>query len=231
MRVIVLSLVILISACADTNEKISLTEETKATNSLIVNMDKKVSGKFLHEYANVWWQWTKTMTQQESPVIDRTGDKCNVNQQGNVWFLAGGYGSSKISRKCIIPQGKHIFFPIINMIYFPKRAGGSTCESVKRGAALNNDNLLLINAELDGEIIPEAREYRIKSDKCFDLLGLIPDELNAPKVYPAATDGYWLMLKPLSKGKHKLKFSAQYNRVNGAFGQMAQDIEYEIDVQ
>lgn len=39
------------------------------------------------------------------------------------------------------------------------------------------------------------------------------------------------MLKPLAKGKHKLTFSAQYNRLNGAFGEMAQDIEYEIDIK
>ena len=52
-----------------------------------------------------------------------------------------------------------------------------------------------------------------------------------PKVFPAATDGYWLMLKPLAKGHHQLKFSAQYNRANGAFGKMVQDIEYEIEVK
>jgi hypothetical protein len=231
MKVILLSLVLFISACADTNEKILPTEEVKITNDSIIGIDEKVSGKFLHEYANTWWQWTRTMDTYESPVRDRVGDKCSVNQSGDVWFLAGGYGSSKISRKCIIPEGKHIFFPIINMAYWPKRGGSTTCESVKKSAALNNDNVLLINVELDGENIPEAKEYRIKSDKCFDLLGLIPDKLNPPKVYPAATDGYWLMLKPLAKGKHKLKFSAQYNRVNGAFGQMAQDIEYEIEVQ
>lgn len=194
-------------------------------------MDEKVSEKYLHEYANMWWQWTNTMGKKESPVIDRAGDKCGVNQSGNVWFLAGGYGSSKISRKCVIPEGKHIFFPIINMAYWPRQGRTITCERVKKGAALNNDNLLLINAELDGNQIPEVSKYRIKSDKCFDLLGLIPKKLNAPKIFPSATDGYWLMLKPLTKGKHTLKFSAQYNRVNGTFGQMAQDIEYELEVK
>jgi len=231
MRVVLLSLVFFVSACAGTNENKAPIDEVKSTNGLIVEIDNKVSGKFLHEYANAWWQWTHTMNKQESPVRDRTGDKCNVNQTGDVWFLAGGYGSSKISRKCVIPEGKHIFFPIINMAYWPRRGSNSTCESVKKGAALNNDNVLLVNAELDGKNIPEVSEYRIKSDKCFDLFGLIPKELNAPKVFPAATDGYWLMLKPLDKGKHKLRFSAQYNRINGAFGKMAQDIEYEIEVK
>lgn len=188
MRGILISFVIFVSACADTNTDISAIEEVKSVNNLIVNMDEKVSGKFLHEYANEWWQWTYTMDKRESPVRDRTGEKCNVNQTGDVWFLAGGYGSSKISRKCVIPEGKHIFFPIINMAYWPKKHSNSTCESVKKGAALNNENVLSVNAELDGKSIPQTREYRIKSDKCFDLLGLIPEELHAPKVFPAATD-------------------------------------------
>jgi len=229
MREFLLILIVFISWGVNANSL--QTGVDKTSNKIIIGIDEKVSGKHLHEYANMWWQWTRTMNKKESPVIDRIGDKCGVNQNGSVWFLAGGYGSSKISRRCTIPEGKYIFFPIINMAYWPRQGSSITCEGVKNRAALNNDNLLLVNAELDGKKIPDVRKYRIQSEKCFDLLGLIPKKFNAPKVFPSATDGYWLMLKPLTKGQHKLKFSAQYNRANGAFGQMAQDIEYEIKVK
>ena len=230
MRFFLFSLVVFISACGSTNNEELAIENVKPSQDYIVGIDRKVSGKYLHEYANIWWQWTKTMPKQESPVIDRTGLKCHVNQSGDVWFLAGGYGSSKISRKCTIPEGKHIFFPVINMVYWPNKGAKLSCNSVKESAALNNDKLLSINVQLDGQKIPEASDYRIESNQCFDLLGLIPAKYNVPKVYPTATDGYWLMLKPLPIGKHKLKFSAQYNRPDGAYGDMAQDIEYEIEV-
>ncbi len=217
--------IITISACSTARN------ESSKTNNFIVNKEEKVSGLNLHEYANVWWQWTRTMSKQESPLIDRTGEQCHVNQFGGVWFLAGGYGSSRISRKCTIPEGKYIFFPVINMVYWSESEVNYNCDEIKRKSALNNDKLLVINVTLDGENIPEAKNFRLKSEKCFDLLGLIKRNQQHSTKLPAATDGYWLMLKPLPKGHHKLSFYAQYNRYDSAYGQMAQDIEYEIEVK
>lgn len=199
--------------------------------NMAVHSGDEVSGKPLAEYANIWWQWTYTMPKELSPVRDKTGENCHQGQGGDVWFLAGGYGSSRISRKCTIPEGKYIFFPIINMVYYPRSDSNLACETVKKSAALNNDELLNISVELDGVSSENPAHYRLSSPDCFDLLGLIPKEENAPKVYPAASDGYWVMLKPLKKGKHVLKFSAQYDRENGAYGKMLQDIYYEIMVQ
>jgi hypothetical protein len=190
-----------------------------------------VEGKPASDYANIWWQWTYTMPKELSPVRDLTGEFCHAGQSGNVWFLAGGYGSSKINRRCSIPEGKYIFFPVINMVYWPARGGALTCEEAKQSAALNNDHLLSIEITLDGISAWNPANTRISSEDCFDLLGLIPRDLSPPKVYPAATDGYWVMLKPLSKGTHKLRFKAQYNRENGAFSKMAQDIEYDLLIE
>ena len=190
-----------------------------------------VEGKPSSDNANIWWQWTYTMPKDLSPVRDLTGEFCNVGQSGNVWFLAGGYGSSKIQRRCIIPEGKHIFFPVINMVYWPARDVSLTCENAKESAALNNDHLLSIEITLNEISAWNPANTRISSENCFDLLGLIPRDLNPAKVYPAATDGYWVMLKPLPKGTHTLSFKAQYNREKGAFSKMAQDIEYELIIE
>ena len=160
-----------------------------------------------------------------------TGEFCHVGQRGNVWFLAGGYGTSKIKRTCIVPEGKYIFFPVINMVYYPRHEASITCDTAIEFAALNNDTAIEIEVNLDSATAWNPADTRIRPDGCFDLLGLIPKELNAPKVYPAASDGYWVMLKPLSKGKHFLSFKARYNREKGAYSQMAQDIEYELTVK
>jgi hypothetical protein len=191
----------------------------------------EVHSKSLEDYANMWWQWTYTMPKEVSPVRDNTGENCHVGQRGDVWFLAGGYGTSKISRKCVIPEGKHIFFPVINMVYYPGRKGSLSCEDAKSAAALNNDELLSIEITLDSLISSNPTHARISSAECFDLLGLVPEEYKAPRVYPAATDGFWIMLKPLSKGEHLLKFDAQYNRDKGGYSKMAQDIEYKLIVE
>jgi len=199
--------------------------------SITVSANEHVAGKALHQYANIWWQWTSTMGDEESPVRDRTGEYCHVNQNGDVWFLAGGYGTSKIKRHCIIPQGKYLFFPIINMAYWPENDISKTCEEVQQESALNNSELYLVYAELDGHSIPNMRNNRIKSERCFDLHELLAKKQPTKKVYPAATDGYWLMLKPLSKGIHSLKFNAQYHHKTAVHGNMMQDIEYTIEVK
>ncbi|WP_320823584.1 hypothetical protein [Reinekea sp.] len=192
---------------------------------------EEVHSKSLEDYANMWWQWTYTMPKDVSPVRDITGENCHVGQTGNVWFLAGGYGTSKISRECVIPQGKHIFFPVINMVYYPRQKGSLSCEDAKSAAALNNDELLSIEISLDSLVSSNPNHARISSAECFDLLGLVPEEYKAPRVYPSATDGFWIMLKPLSKGEHLLKFDAQYNRDRGGYSKMAQDIEYKLIVE
>lgn len=203
----------------------------KSYHPLIVSVDENVDGKTQNEYVNIWWQWTVTMSDETSPVRDNTGKYCHVNQSGDVWFLAGGYGISKIKRHCIIPEGKHIFFPIINMAYWPQNDESKTCEDVKNEAALNNSELYFVYAELDGQSIPNLRNNRIKSKNCFDLHELFAKSHKAKKVYPSATDGYWLMLKPLAKGKHELKFNAQYHHKTAIHGNSMQDIEYIIEVK
>lgn len=182
-------------------------------------------------YANMWWQWTYTMPNNQSPVRDLTGEKCHVGQSGGVWFLAGGYGSSTIRRTCEIPEGKYIFFPVINMVYYPRKEGLISCADAKKSAALNNDNLISIEIEVDSLKSSNPAHSRIATEECFDLLGLVPRSFNPPRIYPAATDGFWIMLKPLSKGTHSLKFKARYNRENGAFSKMAQDIEYKLIIR
>lgn len=197
----------------------------------VVTDGESVAGLSLEQYSITWWQWTYSMPREQSPVRDRTGEFCHVNQQGQVWFLAGGFGSSMISRSCSIPKGKFIFFPVINMISTQGAGGQVTCDAVKRSAALNNDHLIEIAIEIDGQMLPPTTAYRLKSPQCFDLAGMIPKEQNAPSVYPAASDGYWIMLRPLKKGEHSIKFHAQYTRPGGAFGQMAQNISYSLDVR
>ncbi len=218
-QIIILSVIISTSSIAAANQ------------DLLVDSNEKVSGLSQHEYVNMWWQWAVSMNAKNSPVRDRIGTKCAVNQEGPVWFLAGGYGSSKISRKCSIPSDKHIFFPVINMIYFPPSTNtDTTCESVKKGAALNNQYLSAFKVKVDDQEFINPVFHRISSQSCFDLAARKEPDARQSEVYPSATDGYWVMLKPLPVGSHTISFRAEYNRLGGAFGKMVQDIEYTIEV-
>lgn len=179
-----------------------------------------------------WWQWAMSTSEEDSPVADTSGTNCAVNQRGDTWFLAGGFGSSKIQRTCTVPSGKKLFFPLINMVYWPARGARTiTCADTKASAALNNDTALDLFAELDGTPIRDLKRYRIASSECFDVFARMPAALHPYKAFPSATDGFWLLLNPLPPGRHTLKFGGRYNHESADYGRMVQDIEYVLNVQ
>jgi hypothetical protein len=179
-----------------------------------------------------WWQWAMSFPEENSPVADRTGTKCALGQSGDIWFLAGGFGSSKIRRTCHLPKGKTLFFPLVNMVYWRHQEDtGFSCEQAKRLAALNNDTALDLFAEIDGIPIANLKQHRVASNKCFDVFARAPKSEGLYMAYPSATDGYWLQVRPLSPGRHTLKFGGKYNRTSSDYGRMVQDIEYELLVK
>lgn len=208
-----------------------LASAASANPDILIGGDDRVAGFLQSTYVNMWWQWAASMPSSESPVRDTVGIHCGVNQAGPVWFLAGGYGSSKIHRTCDIPSDKYIFFPVINMVYFPQNEYSKrTCDSVKKEAALNNHYLTAFKVLIDDHKFVNPAFYRQASDKCFDLAARAPGVDKYPRAYPAATDGYWIMLKPLSVGKHHIAFRAEYTNPSEDYGLMIQDIVYDINI-
>ena len=168
---------------------------------------------------------------EENPVNDLTGSNCAVGQRGAVWFLAGGFGSTKVRRVCTVPAGRALFFPVINMAYWPRRGNTAyTCPQAKAAAAVNNDAALDLFAEIDGVAIEQIKQHRVSSEECFDIFSRVSPERRSYNGYPAATDGYWLLVQPLSKSRHVLRFGGRYSS-SSAYGRMLQDIEYELVVQ
>jgi hypothetical protein len=191
-----------------------------------------VDGKTSAQLSADWWQWAESIPHESNPVRDLTGENCGVGQQGEVWFLAGGFGSSKIRRSCTIPQGNSVFFPVINMVYWRRGSASTlTCDQAKEFSALNNETALDLFVELDGVPIADVKQYRSSSQECFDVYGRIPKDQRPYDAYPSASDGYWILLKPLPAGRHTLRFGGRYNQSSGAYGRMVQDIEYELIVQ
>nr|MBC8273398.1 hypothetical protein [Chloroflexota bacterium] len=105
-----------------------------------------------------------------------------------------------------------------------------SCESVKSGAALNNQYLSTFKVRLDDDEFINPVFFRSSSVKCFDLIARKKNNSQQLEMYPSATDGYWVMLKPLSVGTHEIAFRAEYNRPGGSYGKMVQDIEYTIEI-
>ena len=96
---------------------------------------------------------------------------------------------------------------------------------------MNNDTAIDLFVELDGKRVKNPKRFRAKTKKCFDIFEWVPEERKPYSAFPSASDGYWILLKPLKPGKHKIRFGGQYNHTTSAHGHNLQDIEYEIRVE
>lgn len=64
--------------------------------------------------AGRWWKWALSAPDALSPVGDLTGEHAGWRQPDDLWFLAGTYGG-RVVRRCVIPSGRPVFFPVLNM--------------------------------------------------------------------------------------------------------------------
>jgi len=187
----------------------------------LVLPDASVAGLSQGEWSQRWWEWASAFPHEESPVADRTGARCAAGQEGQVWFLAGAFGSSLVNRRCTVPRGKYLFFPLVNAIVHPARESSLSCaDAIRMASDMVGDPILLVT-ELDDELLEDLNRHRQQSPGCFDPGARVAGN---PGLYPAASDGYYVMLRPLAPGRHTLRFG-------GLLQDVAQAISYELLVE
>ncbi len=192
-----------------------------ASEPVLLPANQSVSGVNQDDWSRRWWEWAGSFDREESPIADRTGALCGSRQEGQVWFLAGTYGTQRTIRTCRVPKGKYLFFPLINYVYMPAPGGEPSCESVKNSAAQITERVAGLVLEVDGVRYGDLEQHRLRTRECFDLGARTPERF---RVYPAAANGYYVMLKPLSPGQHTLNFG-------GALPSMLQAVTYTLNVE
>jgi hypothetical protein len=177
----------------------------RVRNNLFVFSPESVPyGVSYEEWTAKWWQWVLSLPSESNPVNDKTGENGAINQSGPVWFLAGTK-DGLIERNCIIPAEKAILFPILNH-------GGTLADThniksekellsfTKREMdVISNLEVIVDDVKLNG-----LQRYRVQSP-IFDVV-LPKNNLFAGTPGPTrgVSDGYWLFLGPLPKGKHEI---------------------------
>jgi len=152
-----------------------------------------------------WWHWLLSIPKYVNPVVDETGEFSSQFQNDpNVWYLAGTFGGSVV-RRCNVPKGKAIIFPVIN--YEASLADEPDLSDPKQleiKCKQEIDNIGRLYCYVDGQIIDLA-QYRIA---CRAFKIEIPSD-NCLSVKSGqtsmASDGYWLFLQPLPRGKHVIQ--------------------------
>jgi hypothetical protein len=193
-----------------------------------------VAGVSQADYAVRWWQWANRSRRGVRPYQDPTGALCGLHQSGEVWFLAGTDGTDDVVRHCTMPVGKYLFFPVITMIHMNTPKVPVSCAQAIASVAENNDHLGQAEVRIDGLRVRNIARHRQRTPECFDAFPDAPyleRKGDQPKDYfPAASDGYWLMVEPLTPGPHTVSVRARYDNKGAEYGDLEQVFEYQLQV-
>jgi len=189
---------------------------SQAQEKIQVPPDSLIAGVSQLELSQRWWQWAFSFERVRSPIADRTGQMCASRQSGDVWFLAGTYGTARVVRTCHVPQGKFLFFPLINYVTFRGENSEEPCSSLIEDAARLTDSPSALILEVDGKQAKDLQLHRLAGKTCFSLVPGEPAD--------AAGNGYYVALAPLAKGVHVINFG-------GILSSMSQAVTYRIVVE
>jgi hypothetical protein len=195
---------------------------------LIVPPTRQAYGKTYSEWSAEWWKWCLGLPVTGHPLFDPTGANAAAGQSGPVWFLGGtftatysepGHAVGVANRTIVVPPGKALFFPILN-VEVDQVAWGEPLpvEELRDLIRANQDADTNMVCTIDGVRVSGLANaltspYRVESpvfgfslppvDNLYQSYGI---DFSGP-VYPAVADGVFLMLRPLPPGFHRIQFS------------------------
>src|SRR5262249_3950679 len=124
-------------------------------NPRVLPVHSSPFGSTYEEWSARWWQWVLSIPAATNPLNDTTGAQCAQEQTGKVWFLAGTFVGA-VTRTCSLPQGKAVFFPIVNATFGaavgdcePTAPGVPCIVSVLRTAAEASMDSVTLEASID----------------------------------------------------------------------------------
>ena len=203
----------------------------------IIFVNANAYGNTYGEWSAEWWQWAYSIPAATNPILDTTGTNCTQKQSGPVFFLAGTSGGPAVTRSCTVPAGKALFFPILNALF---GAAVGDCDPTNPKVACNLADLrvltaaamdsVTLKATVDGQPLGNLDQQRVQSPV---LTITYPDKSItgvAKGTYtPNVSDGYWLLLPPLSPGKHTIYFKGV--STGGPFKGAVVEVTYNLLVQ
>lgn len=176
------------------------------------NHDKPFGISFA-EWTVRWWKWITSIPRPMNPGLNYLEEFCAISQNDPlVWFLAGKFGgklavklASSTIRRCRIPRGRAILFPVINCEYsFADEPSITTEGDLEERCRSEIDDIVHINASLNGRAL-DVKRYRVQTP-CFTL-HLPPENCvrGISGTTRMASDGFWLFIAGLPCGTHRLE--------------------------
>jgi len=173
----------------------------------------------------LWWQWALAQPAVDvdgtntNPVLDTTGEYAAAGQEDGIgpankfFFLAGTFGFDAV-RTVTVPEGKALFFPVINNEWdnAVEPPTDYTVPELRAISAASIDSVTSKYARLDGE---DLEIFRTKSptfsytmpdeNSLYEYFGLVGPQFEGT-IKPVVSDGYWVHIPPLPPGEYTLQF-------------------------
>jgi hypothetical protein len=168
----------------------------------------------LKQLAAEWWQWVLSIPVPDNPLLDQTGENCVVGQRGPAWFLVGSFGGGETTRSCSVPEGRLIFFPVINSVNIdtPNVCGQgperTPVGELRASSAAFVNGAVDVAVRLDGKRISNLARVKSKvfavalpEDNLFDAPCASAGGVPAGIYSPAVDEGIYSLIKDLRKGR------------------------------
>jgi hypothetical protein len=180
------------------------------------------------DWIKKWWQWNASIPKAEHP---QTNPKtvCATKVSGQVSFLVQNLqGTSHYS--CTIPAKSAIMLPISTGSCTSIEAHSSKPADLINCATIG-DQHLTFKATLDGVPLNNL-ENNYAITKIFDMTVLNDNyELLKGGTYPTGAGGYFIFLKPLPAGEHKLHVTARVVNPTDPSFNFDYDTSYDLNVR
>lgn len=176
-----------------------------AVESIVFPLNSNPYGVSYPEWIIRWWRWLLSLPKEKNPALHESGIYASQKQDDpNVWFLAGNFGGY-VKRKCQVPFEKAILMPIINYeCSFADEPTITTDVQLESKCKSEINDIKNLTVIVDDYLLEDVSQYRMCSP--FFVIDLHED--NILDVKPAQTrmisDGFWIFLKPLEIGSHRI---------------------------
>ena len=195
----------------------------------------KPYGLTFAEHQKNFWKWILEIPANESPVNDRTGEKCangQSNTNSSVFYLSMNNGGIS-ERTCKVPVGKGLLIPVMQVEWSDKEAPGASVEELHKSAKKDQDSVNSLYLKIgDKEYkYKDLIKYRTQTD-VFEVV--FPDNgifgVIEGGVSKVVADGFYIITEPLTKGNYSVHFKSSLICPDPGCAEpnFAQDIKYNI---
>lgn len=201
-------------------------------NPGVFALDSKPYGGTYEDWTIKFWQWLIPTPADKSPMTDTTGERCRENQNSSspVFFLVFLGGGSAV-RTCDVPVGKAILVPVNVVECSFAEMNVKTEEELHTCSEEDESSNPGLFLSVDGKQFKDLETYRVHS-RVFDT-NFPENNIFAANPGPTrvVSDGYWVILEPLTPGKHDIHFKASLTNPTTGILFYNDDVKYTINVK